>query len=201
MRTVVFRGFLPGDLLDYGANDGADHTAESCLLCFVTVDDRSSSDERAAACATRGDGEGAAVELCWWLDEASVQFRVAGRAVLADAHSAARACARHARASGNGPAHGTRRTFLGASLGAPAPRHMRAARPPLRSGAKLADAHFAVLIVAPEIPMSSTSAVGLSGAFLPLHPRRRARPRAHLLGAFGSAAVLGARGSSDATAA
>ena len=86
VRTVVFRGFLPGDLLDYGANDGADHTAESCLLCFVT-DSRVSKSRHVRD--TRDD-EGAAVELCWWLDEASVQFRVAGRAVLADEEPAAR---------------------------------------------------------------------------------------------------------------
>ena len=30
---------------------------------------------------------GAPVELCWWLDEANVQFRITGHAVLATAAS------------------------------------------------------------------------------------------------------------------
>ena len=33
-------------------------------------------------------GREPAVECCWWLDEAGVQFRIAGRAVLATASDA-----------------------------------------------------------------------------------------------------------------
>ena len=78
VRTVVFRGFLPHTLTQGGRTCAIDQHAlnkESCLLTFIT-------DSRAAKVAHISGGADA-VECCWWLDEAGVQFRIAGRAVLA----------------------------------------------------------------------------------------------------------------------
>ena len=158
VRTVVFRGFLPDDVLAHGdadadADGGADADAdgaESCLLCFVT--DSRVSKARHVRDARDGDG-GAFVELCWWLDEASVQFRIAGRAVLADGRSAdPRLRAARARVWEK-MSDATRRTFAWPEPGAPvaaAAARARAGRAAAERPVELADAHFAVLIVAPE---------------------------------------------------
>ena len=73
VRTVVFRGFLPSALIDAAA---APMTGESCVLTFIT-DTRSEKVRHIRA------AERAPVELCWWLDDANVQFRISGHAVLA----------------------------------------------------------------------------------------------------------------------
>lgn len=77
VRTVVFRGFLPQKYVDDAA--GAE---ESCCLCFIT-------DCRAAKFVHLGGGrsQGAPIECCWWLDEAGVQFRISGHALVATARS------------------------------------------------------------------------------------------------------------------
>lgn len=77
VRTVVFRGFLPQKFVDPTAR-----SEESCCLCFIT-------DDRSAKFAHLGGGltHGAPIECCWWLDEAGVQFRVSGRALVATARS------------------------------------------------------------------------------------------------------------------
>ena len=72
VRTVVFRGFLPAKHI--GGGNG-----ESCVLTFIT-------DSRANKVRHLATGPGL-VELCWWLDEAGVQYRISGRAVLASATS------------------------------------------------------------------------------------------------------------------
>ena len=71
-RTVVFRGFLPAKFAG----------GDSCCLMFIT-DDRSAKYRH----LSRTDGTLAPMEACWWLDEAGVQFRVAGHAVLATSRS------------------------------------------------------------------------------------------------------------------
>lgn len=55
---------------------------ESCCLCFIT-------DDRSAKFLHLGGGviQGAPIECCWWLDEAAVQFRIAGHALIATARS------------------------------------------------------------------------------------------------------------------
>eukprot|EP00931_Biecheleriopsis_adriatica_P119753 TRINITY_DN9494_c0_g1_i1.p1 TRINITY_DN9494_c0_g1~~TRINITY_DN9494_c0_g1_i1.p1 ORF type:complete len:302 (-),score=53.80 TRINITY_DN9494_c0_g1_i1:96-1001(-) len=72
VRTVSFRGFLTA------AHTSGDPTLvnqESCMLTFIT-------DSRAAKVRHLESGE-AYVECCWWLDEAGVQFRLGGPAVVA----------------------------------------------------------------------------------------------------------------------
>ena len=78
MRTVVFRGFLPQK---YIIDDMA-RTTETCCLCFIT-------DDRSAKFSHLGSGktQGVPIECCWWLDEAGVQFRIAGRTLVATAQS------------------------------------------------------------------------------------------------------------------
>jgi pyridoxamine 5'-phosphate oxidase len=77
VRTVVFRGFLPQKYVNAAA--GAE---ESCCLCFIT-------DCRSTKFAHLGGGrsQGAPIECCWWLDEAGVQFRISGHALVATARS------------------------------------------------------------------------------------------------------------------
>ena len=93
VRTVVFRGFLPlkyatrrcatSCFTDCPTSCANPYTSEeSCCLCFIT-DDRSAKFQHLG----RGQKHGAPVECCWWLDEAGVQFRIAGRAILATARS------------------------------------------------------------------------------------------------------------------
>ena len=78
VRTVVFRGFMPRKYVDDTARSGE----ESCCLMFIT-DDRSAKYQHLGG----GDSSGAPIECCWWLQEAGVQFRIAGSAVLATARS------------------------------------------------------------------------------------------------------------------
>ena len=77
VRTVVFRGFLAQKYVD-----STDSREESCCLCFIT-------DDRSAKFAHLGQGQkqGAPIECCWWLDEAGVQFRIAGRTLVGTARS------------------------------------------------------------------------------------------------------------------
>lgn len=79
VRTVVFRGFLPQKYLMM--EDDA-RTEESCCFCFIT-DDRSAKFSHLG----RGEKQGAPIECCWWLDEPGVQFRIAGRTLVATARS------------------------------------------------------------------------------------------------------------------
>lgn len=129
VRTIVFRGFLSAALADGGVPRGGDD--ESCLLTFVT-------DSRAAKVShVRG---GSAVELCWWLDEASVQFRISGRAVLAAQDSEALNLRAIADAVWDRLSESTRATFSwpqpGADLG--------------QGGTEPDGPHFAVLVLVPE---------------------------------------------------
>ena len=76
VRTVVFRGFLPSHLA--GELASPVKNGESCLLTFIT-DTRSEKVRH----ITAAQPAAAPVECCWWLDEANVQFRITGHAVLA----------------------------------------------------------------------------------------------------------------------
>jgi len=82
VRTVVSRGFLPQRFVD---GDYASSTSkeESCCLTFIT-DDRSAKFGHLG----RGEKQGAPIECCWWLDEAGVQFRIAGRVLVATSRTA-----------------------------------------------------------------------------------------------------------------
>ena len=81
VRTIVFRGFLASEL---ASSDAAPKpkNGESCLLTFIT--DSRAEKVRHVSSAESGR---APVELCWWLDEAGVQFRISGDAVLASSTS------------------------------------------------------------------------------------------------------------------
>jgi len=85
VRTVAFRGFLTAAHLSEESRsvlDAAGHVLqqESCLPTFVT-------DARAAKVRQLQQPYNHFVECCWWLDEAAVQFRLAGRVVIATADS------------------------------------------------------------------------------------------------------------------
>ena len=94
------------------------------------------------------NGHDARVECCWWLDEANVQFRISGHAVLATAtDEPARRAAVEEVWERLGAS--TRGTFAWADPGAPVvDTHEKASvnhEPP-----ELADANFALLIVVPH---------------------------------------------------
>ncbi|CAE7672514.1 PPOX2, partial [Symbiodinium pilosum] len=94
VRTVVFQGFLRSDHLVPAAAaapaEGSDSeeslagapspqdTRDSCIIILVT-DSRAQKVRHAQASFPKTP-----VEICWWLDEAAVQFRISGRALVAD---------------------------------------------------------------------------------------------------------------------
>lgn len=77
VRTISFRGFLtPAHLRGAGTVEDLPLHQESCALIFAT-------DDRAEKIRHLADPDRAFVECCWWLDEAGIQFRLAGRALVA----------------------------------------------------------------------------------------------------------------------
>ena len=146
VRTIVFRGFLPAHHLARDAAGSAKvRGGESCLLTFVT-DSRSEKVRHVREALAAGHE--AHVECCWWLDEANVQFRISGHAVLATAtdESARRAAVEEVweRLGAS-----TRGTFAWADPGAPVvdtPQKASANREP----PELADANFVLFIVVPH---------------------------------------------------
>ncbi|CAE7802058.1 PPOX2, partial [Symbiodinium necroappetens] len=157
-RTVVFRGFLRSDHLASAAAmsapaDGSDSEEESlaggpspegsrdsCIIILVT-DSRSQKVRHARASFPK-----APVEICWWLDEAAVQFRIAGRALVVD-HSTAdsQLCAVRA-AVWNRLRASTRETFRWPEPGQPRDDVVVSNPGELR----MEDAHFAVFLVLPS---------------------------------------------------
>ena len=84
VRTVVFRGFLQAQHLaaDIGSAASDEElepdTKDSSIMLLIT-------DERAGKVRHLQESfPRSPVELCWWFDEASVQFRIAGRGLIAD---------------------------------------------------------------------------------------------------------------------
>ena len=139
VRTVVFRGFLPQRILEceHGSKDGA----ESCVLQFIT-------DRRAEK--VRHLSEGASfVECCWWLDEAGVQYRISGRAVLATLASDDETLRAACEATWERIASSTRRTFAWASPGTPAADDSAV---PMTEAQQEAEAreNFVLVLVLPE---------------------------------------------------
>ena len=126
VRTVVFRGFH----------------GDSCLMAFVT-DSRSDKVRHIRGGATQ-------VECCWWLDEAGVQFRIAGRAVLCLLDSEEHELRSAAADAWDRLSSSTRETFTwpqpGASVDSSSAQYHK--EPP----ASYAEAgHFCLLIVIPEV--------------------------------------------------
>jgi len=156
VRTVVFRGFLRADHLASAAAmsapaDGSDSeeslaggpspegSRDSCIIILVT-DSRSQKVRHARAGFPK-----ASVEICWWLDEAAVQFRIAGRALVVD-HSTtdSQLCAVRT-AVWNRLRASTRETFIWPEPGQPRDD----AVVPKPGELRLEDAHFAVFLVLP----------------------------------------------------
>ena len=144
-RTVVFRGFLPRKYVD-GLSGGE----ESCCLAFIT-DDRSEKVRHLAA-------DGAPVEVCWWLDEPGVQFRISGHAHLARAGSKAAVLRAAADEVWNRLGESSKRTFYWPAPGAPR-EALDATTPKNRAAAaegehedsgSMEASHFVLLIVVPE---------------------------------------------------
>lgn len=82
VRTVAFRGFLKPSQVQFCSDAPLEADDESCMLCFVT-DSRSEK----VSHLSKAPAGSAFVECCWWLDEAGVQFRISGHAILARATS------------------------------------------------------------------------------------------------------------------
>jgi len=155
-RTVAFRGFLmPCDA------GGTSHE-ESCILTFVT-------DSRAEKVVHLSNPSSAFVEVCWWLDEAAVQFRIAGRAVLAEAGAEDPQLRAVREAIWGRLTPGTRETFTWPSPGMPRAKVAGEesgvvaeveercdgsgtgdVAPDEECGSPLSEAHFAVLLVVPD---------------------------------------------------
>mmetsp|Transcript_28679 Transcript_28679/g.42126 ORF Transcript_28679/g.42126 Transcript_28679/m.42126 type:complete len:403 (-) Transcript_28679:416-1624(-) len=137
VRTIVFRGFLPVDLSN--AN-----SLESCMLIFIT-DSRAQKvrhiREREALAKTKG----APVEICWWLDEAGVQFRIAGNAILCCADSAEPQLRKVCTTVWERLGDSTRSTFAWPQPGAREGEGGGTGGVPT-----LTEAHFCVLVVLPD---------------------------------------------------
>lgn len=146
VRTVVFRGFLPSKY----TNDES-----SCCLMFIT-DDRSAKYRHLAGASSEGGM--APIEACWWLDEAGVQFRIAGQAVLATAQSDDEMLRAAVADVWDRLSPSSRRTFSWPCPGAPKGTDV----PPATAGATergrgdgdeappLEETHFALLLLVPE---------------------------------------------------
>lgn len=147
VRTIVFRGFMPLGLMlpDDGASGGNIDEQESCALMFIT-------DSRAAKVRhLNHPASPSLVECCWWLDEAGVQFRISGRAVLATANSEEPLLRAASMAVWERLQISTKRTFIWQSPGEPiAGADAGGIAPGADAEPTLEEAHFALVVVLPE---------------------------------------------------
>ncbi|CAJ1352315.1 unnamed protein product [Effrenium voratum] len=117
---------------------GADSPKGSCILILIT-------DDRAGKVRHIQDGHPqSAVELCWWLDEAAVQFRIAGRGVIADSSTSDPHLQAARQAVWQRLKESTKATFLWPTPGMPRSETQEPC--PLT----LENAHFAVVLVLPH---------------------------------------------------
>lgn len=146
VRTVSFRGFMPSLVADAGGG-GGEH-GETCMLMFVT-DLRA---EKVRHVRQAESGGSAFVECCWWLDEAGVQFRIAGRAVLATADSSEPELRAACEVVWDRLNEQTRTTFTWPTPGGPVASADDDSGPTASQGTpiRLADANFGLLVVIPE---------------------------------------------------
>lgn len=152
VRTVVYRGFLPRRMLD---DNAAHRDEESCCLMFITDDRASKCRHLASAPSSRSAPP--PVEVCWWLDEAGVQFRLSGHAVLATAQSEDPALRGVVEEMWERLGPSTRRTFSWPTPGAPrgvddgkTEEEEEASPRDDESSPPLSEAHFALVIVVPD---------------------------------------------------
>ncbi|CAJ1352314.1 unnamed protein product [Effrenium voratum] len=143
VRTVSFRGFLRAEHLLATTEAGSDSddlpaSGGSCILILIT-------DDRAGKVRHIQDGHPqSAVELCWWLDEAAVQFRIAGRGVIADSSTSDPHLQAARQAVWQRLKESTKATFLWPTPGMPRSETQEPC--PLT----LENAHFAVVLVLPH---------------------------------------------------
>ena len=142
VRTIVFRGFLASELANSGAAPKPKN-GESCLLTFIT-DSRA---EKVRHVSTAPSGR-APVELCWWLDEAGVQYRISGDAVLASATSDDPQLRAACEAVWERLGEGTRSTFTWPNPGEQVAEG--AAVRPAGDGVSLSEANFRLMVVVPH---------------------------------------------------
>lgn len=109
VRTISFRGFLTAA---HTSGNPALVERESCMLTFVT-------DSRAEKVRHLQSTSPSWVECCWWLDEAGVQFRVTGRALLASHRSSDLEVRTMCHTVWDRLTAGTRRTFTWPAPGMP----------------------------------------------------------------------------------
>ena len=148
VRTVVFRGFLPRKLVDSTASNGA----ESCCLMFITDDRSAKYAHLGGGSSSSGPSRPAPIECCWWLDEAGVQFRISGHAVLASARSEDPLLRAAATSMWERLGASSRRTFFWPAPGEPLTAGTAAASAgDDADDLPLEEAHFCLLLVVPEV--------------------------------------------------
>ena len=140
VRTVVFRGFLPHALAD----PSVEKKDETCCLMFIT-DDRSAKYRHLGGDSTPTSTP-APMEACWWLDEAAVQFRISGHAVIASARSEDPVLRAAAVSVWERLGDSTKRQFFW-----PAPGEPRTAKASEADETPLDEAHFSLLLLVPEV--------------------------------------------------
>lgn len=144
VRTIVFRGFMPRHLM-LGCSQqqgGKLDDEESCALMFIT-------DSRAEKVRHLQHPQSSTyVECCWWLDEAGVQFRISGRAVLATATSEDPALRAACETVWTRLQSSTKGTFFWPAPGEPISTHPAAAL--TTDELSLDEANFALVVVLPE---------------------------------------------------
>ena len=117
---------------------------------FVT-DDRSTKCVHLSGTAHGEGGRLAPVECCWWLDEAAVQFRISGHAVLATARSDERMLREAVHEVWARLGASARRTFFWPHPGAPRVAHdVKHATPPSADEPSLDASHFVLVVVIPD---------------------------------------------------
>lgn len=145
VRTVVFRGFLPRKFVGADADVGT-RGEESCVMMFIT-DDRSAKYRHLGAELQSPQP----IEACWWLDEAGVQFRIRGHALLATARSEDPTLRAAVHDVWDRLADGSRRTFFWPTPGAPKQAQAAEGTPAEEApvGA-LEDSHFVLVLLLPD---------------------------------------------------
>lgn len=106
VRTMVFRGFCSV------SNEGTTITSIN-----ITGEGNASfpmliTDTRSGKYADFAQAQGSFCEICWWLDEAGVQFRLAGRVVVASAETENPLLLQARKDIWERLSDGTRRTFF-----------------------------------------------------------------------------------------
>lgn len=150
VRTVVFRGFC----CCTAGGSGAEEVQTSTLSSIDTSGGDKGASFPMIITDTRSQKYadfvgGSDCEICWWLDESGVQFRISGRVVLATAKTAHPALLAACQDVWERLSDGTKRTFFWAEPGKP-----RTAVDAAAGGVHDEDGgispHFALCIIVPD---------------------------------------------------